>query len=137
MQIRQAEFTLKARTRGCHLVTSEVIGYLGKLPEVGLVNLFVKHTSAALTINENADPSVRTDMKAMYDRLVKDGESYFEHTMEGLDDMSAHAKTTLTGVSLTIPVTGGRLNLGTWQGIYLCEFRDYGGPRKVVATIMG
>ena len=137
MQIRQTEFTLKARARGCHLVTGEVQGNLGNLPEVGIVHLFMKHTSAALTINENADPDVRTDMAAMYDRLVKDGEPYFEHTMEGLDDMSAHAKSTLTGVSLTIPITGGRLNMGTWQGIYLCEFRDYGGPRKVVATIIG
>lgn len=104
---------------------------------MGLLNLFLKHTSAALTINENADPDVQTDMAAMYDRLVRDGEPYFEHTMEGKDDMSAHAKSTLTGVSLTIPITQHRLNMGIWQGIYLCEFRNHGGARHVVATIIG
>ena len=128
--VQQVEFTLKARSRGFHLVTEEVLKHLPALPETGLLNLFVKHTSCALSINENYDPSVRGDM-------VPENESYYHHTDEGSDDMPSHAKSSLTGVSLTIPVTGGRLNLGTWQGIYLCEFRDYGGPRKVVATLMG
>ena len=133
----QKEFALKARSRGCHLITGEVLGHIGELPRTGMLNLFLKHTSAALTINENADPDVTVDMAAVYDHLVRDGESYFRHTMEGDDDMSAHAKSSLTGVSLCIPITDGRLNMGIWQGIYLCEFRDYGGPRTIVATIIG
>lgn len=134
---QQVEFSLRPRPRGFHLVTSEVIGQLPQLPRVGLVNLFIKHTSAALTINENADPDVRTDMESIFDRLVREGEPYYEHTLEGLDDMPAHAKTSIIGGSITIPVSGGRLNLGTWQGIYLCEFRDHGGARRIVATITG
>ncbi len=133
----QKEFALKARSRGCHLITGEVLGHIGELPRAGMLNLFLKHTSAALTINENVDPAVTVDMAAVYDHLVRDGESYFRHTMEGDDDMSAHAKSSLTGVSLCIPITDGRLNMGIWQGIYLCEFRDYGGPRTIVATIIG
>ena len=100
-----------------------------------MLNLFVQHTSCALSINENADPDVRTDMSKIMDRLVKENEPYYDHTMEGLDDMPAHAKCSLFGVSITIPITNGKLNLGTWQGIYLCEFRDYGGQRQVVAPI--
>lgn len=120
------------------MVTNEIVQQLPKpLPQTGLLNLFVKHTSCALSINENADPDVRTDMEQIFNRLVKEGEPYYDHTLEGLDDMPAHAKSTLTGVSLSIPITKGRLNLGTWQGIYLCEFRNYGGPRKIVATIIG
>ena len=134
---QQVEFSLRPRPRGFHLVTSEVLGLLPQLPRVGLVNLFIKHTSAALTINENADPDVRTDMRSIFDRLVREGEPYYEHTLEGLDDMPAHAKASIIGSSITIPVSGGRLNLGTWQGIYLCEFRDHGGARKIVATIAG
>jgi len=101
------------------------------------LHLFVKHTSCALSINENADPDVRTDMETIFNHLVREGEPYYEHTLEGRDDMPAHAKSTLAGVSLTIPITGGRLNLGTWQGIYLCEFRNHGGPRHLVATLLG
>lgn len=134
---QQIEFSLKPKPNGFHLVTGEIMQNLPRLPKIGILNLFIKHTSAALTINENADPDVRVDMKSIFDRLVKEGEPYYEHTMEGLDDMPAHAKASLAGNSLTIPITGGRLNLGTWQGIYLCEFRDYGGPRKIVATISG
>lgn len=137
MVFSQKEFALRARNRGCHLITGEVLEKVGKLPTTGMLNLFLKHTSAALTINENADPDVTVDMASVYDHLVRDGEPYFRHTMEGDDDMSAHAKSTLTGVSLNIPITDGRLNMGLWQGIYLCEFRDYGGPRKLVATIIG
>ena len=136
--IQQIEFSLSAKRRGFHLVTKEIIQQLPKpLPQTGLLNLFVKHTSCALSINENADPDVRSDMEQIFNRLVKEGEPYYDHTLEGLDDMPAHAKSTLTGVSLSIPITKGRLNLGTWQGIYLCEFRNYGGPRKIVATIIG
>lgn len=134
--IRQVEFKLSAKRRGCHLVTSEILGHLpAPLPQTGLLNLFVQHTSCALSVNENADPDVRSDMAKIMDRLVKEGEPFYDHTLEGLDDMPAHAKCSLFGVSLTLPITGGRLNLGTWQGIYLCEFRDWGGERKVVATL--
>ncbi len=135
--IEQVEFTLKSRSRGFHLITEEIMSNLPSLPQKGLLNLFVKHTSCALSINENADPDVRVDMEAIFNRLVKEREPYYEHTLEGADDMPAHMKSTLTGVSLTIPITNGRLNLGTWQGIYLCEFRNYGGNRKVVATVIG
>ncbi|MBO4850790.1 MAG: YjbQ family protein [Prevotella sp.] len=132
----QVEFTLTARRRGCHLVTGEIIRQLPPLPKAGLLHLFVKHTSCGLSINENADPDVRHDMAAILDHLVPENQRYYLHTLEGSDDMPAHAKAALVGTSITIPITSGRLNLGTWQGIYLCEFRDYGGPRKIVATIM-
>lgn len=133
--IEQKEFRLQAQSRGCHLVTHEVLQHLGTLPETGLLHLFVKHTSCGLSINENADPSVRDDMERIFNHLVPEHQSYYEHTLEGDDDMPAHAKSSLVGVSLTIPITHHRLNLGTWQGIYLCEFRNYGGERKLVATI--
>ena len=136
--ILQTEFTLSAKRRGCHLVTKEVLENLPKpLPKVGLLNIFVQHTSCALSINENADPDVRLDMEKIMNHIVKENEPYYNHILEGPDDMPAHAKSSLFGVSLTIPITNGRLNLGTWQGIYLCEFRDYGGPRSIVATIYG
>ena len=135
--IEQVEFSLKPRPRGFHLVTQEVVSHLPALPEKGLLHLFVKHTSCALSINENYDPSVRSDMERIYNNLVKENQAYYTHVDEGADDMPSHAKCSLTGVSLSIPITGGRLNLGTWQGIYLCEFRDYGGARKVVATVIG
>lgn len=134
--IQQVEFALAAKHRGCHLVTREIIDRLPKpLPKTGLLNLFVKHTSCALSINENADPDVRSDMEKIMDHIVRENEPYYDHVLEGADDMPAHAKSSLFGVSLSIPITDGRLNLGTWQGIYLCEFRDYGGPRRIVATI--
>lgn len=134
--IQQIEFRLPAMRRGCHLITGEISRrLLDPLPESGLLNVFVKHTSCGLAINENADPDVRTDMSRILDHLVPENEPYYNHTMEGADDMPAHAKSSLTGVSLTIPITDGRLNLGTWQGIYLCEFRDYGGERTIVLTV--
>ena len=134
--ITQTTFYLKNKRRGSHLVTQEILEQLpGPLPRYGLLNLFVQHTSCALTINENYDPDVRTDMEAILNQIVKEREPYYEHTMEGPDDMPAHAKCSLFGVSLTIPITNGRLNMGTWQGIYLCEFRNSGGPRRIVATI--
>ena len=134
--IQQVEFALAAKHRGCHLVTREIIDRLPKpLPKAGLLNLFVKHTSCALSINENADPDVRSDMEKIMNHIVKESEPYYDHVLEGADDMPAHAKSSLFGVSLSIPITDGRLNLGTWQGIYLCEFRNYSGPRRIVATI--
>ena len=132
----QVEITLKARPRGCHLVTREIYSQLPPLPSSGLLHLYVKHTSCGICINENADPDVRHDLSAILDHLVPEDQSFYRHTLEGSDDMPAHAKSALAGVSLTIPITGGRLNLGTWQGIYLCEFRNYGGSRKIVATIL-
>ena len=134
---QQIEIVLAPRRRGCHLITEEIMRQLPELPKVGLLNIFIKHTSAALTINENADPDVQIDLAAILDRQVKEREPYYRHTMEGNDDMPAHAKASLIGPSLTIPITNGRLNLGTWQGIYLCEFRNYGGSRKLVVTIAG
>lgn len=134
--IQQVEFALAAKHRGCHLVTREIIDRLPKpLPKAGLLNLFVKHTSCALSINENADPDVRSDMEKIMNHIVRESEPYYDHVLEGADDMPAHAKSSLFGVSLSIPITDGRLNLGTWQGIYLCEFKNYGGPRRIVATI--
>ena len=135
--IQQIEFTLRAYPRGIHLVTGEVMRQLPELPEKGLLHLLIKHTSAALAVNENADPDVRHDLNAIFDRLVPENAPFYLHTDEGPDDMPSHAKSILVGPSLTLPVSRHHLNLGTWQGIYLCEFRDYGGPRKIVATIIG
>ncbi len=135
--IQQVEIILRERTRGFHIVTREITEQLPPLPRTGLLNLFVKHTSCALSINENADPDVRTDMNQIYNRLVRENEPYYNHVLEGADDMPAHAKCSLTGVSLNIPITNGKPNLGTWQGIYLCEFRDHGGRRRITATIIG
>lgn len=134
--IKQTEFTLKPRTRGFHLISNEIISQLPQLPKNGLLNLFVKHTSCGLCINENADPDVRTDMEGIFNHIVPENQPYFCHTLEGSDDMPAHAKSVISGVSLSIPITDGRLNLGTWQGIYLCEYRSHGGPRRIVATII-
>ena len=136
--IQQYEVVLKQKSRGVHLVTSEVLSQLpANLPHVGLMNLFLQHTSAALSINENADPDVRVDMNYIFNNLVRERDENYVHTFEGDDDMPAHAKSTLVGVSLSIPITNGKLNLGTWQGIYLCEFRNCGGSRKVVVTVIG
>jgi secondary thiamine-phosphate synthase enzyme len=135
----QQQVTLRPRPRGFHLVTDEIasgVPQLGSL-EVGLALVFMQHTSASLTINENASPEVRRDFAAWFDRAVPDGADYFVHTLEGPDDMPAHIRSSLTGVSLVLPVRGGRLALGTWQGIYLCEHRERGGPRKVLVTAFG
>lgn len=132
----QVKFTLKPRRRGFHLITDEVLRQLPQLPVTGLLNLFVRHTSCALSICENWDPSVREDMESIYDRLIPENAPYYQHTLEGSDDMPAHAKCIITGVSINIPITDGRLNLGTWQGIYLGEFRNDGGSRQIVATIL-
>ncbi len=135
--VLQHEFTLRPRSRGFHLVTDEIVRNLPPLPEAGLLHLFIRHTSAGLSINENADPDVQEDLAAIFDRLVREREGYYTHTVEGDDDMPAHAKSTLTGVGLTIPIIGGRPGLGTWQGIYLCEFRNRASGRRIVATVIG
>jgi secondary thiamine-phosphate synthase enzyme len=135
--IEQIEIKLSSRSRGIHLITNELIRILPKLPNKGLLNLFVKHTSCALAMNENADPDVRNDLETIFNKMVPENAPYYLHTLEGSDDMPAHAKSVLVGTSLSIPITNGRLNTGTWQGIYLCEFRNYGGARKIVATIIG
>ena len=135
--IEQVELTLKPRPRGFHLVTSEIMRQLPRLPKTGIINIFCKHTSCGLSINENADPDVRADMETIFNRLIPENRPEYEHTLEGADDMPAHAKSSLSGVSITIPITDGRLNLGIWQGIYLCEYRNHGGARRLVATIIG
>jgi secondary thiamine-phosphate synthase enzyme len=135
----QEQIELRPRPRGFHLVTSEILDAVPDLDRlaVGIATLFMQHTSASLTLNENASPDVRRDFAAWFDLAVPDGADYFVHTLEGPDDMPAHVKTSLTGSSLTIPVSHGSLALGTWQGIYLCEHRDNGGARQVVFTALG
>ncbi len=135
--IDQTTITLSAKPRGFHLITHEIVRQLPTLPKCGLLNLFVQHTSCGLCINENADPDVRHDLNHIFNNLAPENDPHYYHTLEGSDDMPSHAKSILSGVSLTIPITNGRLNLGTWQGIYLCEYRNYGGSRRVVATVMG
>jgi secondary thiamine-phosphate synthase enzyme len=139
MQWLQREITLSPKPRGFHLVTGEI---LTAVPEIatfrtGLFHVFMKHTSASLGLNENADPTVREDFEAHFNEMVPENAPYYRHTMEGPDDMPAHIKAALLGSSLTLPITGGRLNLGTWQGIYLCEHRNRGGARRIVITIQG
>lgn len=134
--ITSTSFTLTARPRGFHIITSEVLQALPQLPLTGLLHLFIKHTSAGLTINENADPSVRVDFEQIFNKLVPENMPFLTHTLEGPDDMPAHIKAALVGSSISIPIVNGQLDLGTWQGIYLCEFRDYGGSRKLTATVM-
>ncbi len=135
----QKQIELRPRPRGFHLVTSEILDAVPDLSRlaVGIATVFMQHTSASLTLNENASPDVRRDFAAWFDRAVPDGADYFAHTLEGPDDMSAHIKASLTGSSLTIPVSRGSLALGTWQGIYLAEHRDHGGARRVVFTAFG
>ena len=134
--ITQKEIRLSARPRGYHLITRELLEALGKLPETGMLNVFIQHSSAGLTLNENADPSVRDDFESFMNFLVPENHPLYSHIYEGADDMPAHIKSSLIGAELTIPITNHRLNLGTWQGIYLCEFRNHGGSRKIVVTIM-
>lgn len=135
----QRDVTLRPRPRGFHLVTGEVLDALPELGDVtvGLLHLFIRHTSAALTLNENASPDVRRDFATWFDRAVPDGAPYWTHTSEGPDDMPAHVKASLLGPSLSLPVRDGRPALGTWQGVYLCELRDHGGARRVTATLQG
>ncbi|MEM8892933.1 MAG: secondary thiamine-phosphate synthase enzyme YjbQ [Bacteroidota bacterium] len=135
----QKEIRLPAARRGFHLITREILQALPEIAElnIGMLHVFIKHTSASLTINENADPTVRQDFESHFNHMVKENEPYYKHTYEGSDDMPAHIKASLLGASVTIPITNGRLNLGTWQGIYLCEHRDYGGARSIVVTAWG
>jgi len=135
----QKEFTLAEKNRGFHLVTGEILRAIPELAtiECGLLHLFIQHTSASLTVNENADPTVRMDMESHFNRFVPEGAPYYKHGYEGEDDMPAHIKTSLLGTSCTLPITKGKLNLGIWQGIYLCEHRNRGGRRRIVATIQG
>lgn len=133
--IEQYEIRLPAFKRGYHIITRNILEALPELPEKGLMNVFIHHTSAGLMINEAADPSVLTDMESMFNHLVPENLPFLVHTLEGPDDMPAHVKSGLTGVSLTIPVSDGKLKLGTWQGIFLCEFRNHGGSRKLTVTV--
>ena len=133
--VQQIEIQVPPLSRGFHIITRTVLQQVPNLPKVGLFNLFIQHTSAGLMINENAAPSVRVDFESVFNKLMPENEPYLTHTEEGPDDMPAHIKAALVGSSVTIPITNGRLNLGTWQGIYLCEFRNDGGRRKLIATI--
>jgi len=133
--MRQFEVSLRERKRGIHLITNEILNSIVDLPETGLMHVFIKHTSAGICINENADPTVLEDMSNWFDSNVKENEPYYKHTFEGADDMPAHIKSVIVGNDIQIPITNGQLNLGTWQGIYLAEFRNHGGKRKIVITI--
>ena len=139
MSTIQKTVTLSPKPRGFHLITDEIQQEIPELKEIkaGVAHIFIQHTSASLTINENADPSVRRDFESHFNRMVPEDTSLFEHTLEGPDDMTSHIKSSILGHSVSIPVTNGRFNLGTWQGIYLCEHRNRGGVRKLVVTILG
>lgn len=139
MKSFQREITLKPKSRGFHLITDEILNQVSELRDIDAViaHIFIKHTSAGLTINENADPSVRRDFARHFNRMVPEDTSLFEHTTEGPDDMTSHIKSSILGHSISIPVTKGRFNLGTWQGIYLCEHRNNGGARKICITLLG
>lgn len=133
----QTEIELRAYPRGFHLITDQIESAMTDLPEVGLAHIFILHTSAGLSINENYDPTVRDDFASIFDRLIPENQPYYTHTLEGADDMPAHVKSALVGSSVTVPIKNGKLRLGTWQGIYLCEFRNHGGRRKLVVTVNG
>ena len=135
----QKEISLNPRQRGFHLITDEVLEHLSEVQEieVGTMQVFIKHTSASLTINEDADPTVRDDFESHFNQMVPENAPYYQHTFEGPDDMPAHLKSSILGSSVNIPITDGKLNLGIWQGIYLCEHRNRGGSRKLVVTIQG
>ena len=139
MNIIQREISLKPRARGFHIITDDILSAVPELKNIkaGIAHIFIKHTSASLSVNENADPSVRTDMETHFNVMVPEDRDYYEHTFEGPDDMTSHIKASILGSSVTIPVTNGSFNLGTWQGIYLCEHRNRGGSRKILVTITG
>lgn len=139
MKVFQKEIAITSKPRGFHLITNEI---LNKVPEInqfkiGIAHIFIKHTSASLTVNENADPTVRSDMEKFFNETVPEDAEYFEHTLEGSDDMTSHIKSTIIGNSIIVPIKNGEFNLGTWQGIYLCEHRNYSRSRKLVVTIIG
>ena len=135
----QKEISLNPRPRGFHLITNEILQNLQEIGDIsiGTMEIFIKHTSASLTINENADPTVRDDFESHFNQIVPENALYYKHTIEGPDDMPSHLKSSILGSSVTIPITNGTLNLGTWQGIYLCEHRNHGGSRNVVLTLTG
>jgi len=133
--IQQKTIFLPQFRRGFHLITNTIERELGDLPDMGMVNLLIQHTSAALTLNENADPDVRVDFENFINKLIPENHPVYSHILEGSDDMPAHIKSSILGANVTIPISNHRLNLGTWQGIYLCEFRNRGGSRKIIATI--
>ena len=135
----QKEITLPKHPRGFHIITNHIIKELPQIKGIsaGLLHIFIKHTSASLTINENADPTVRVDFESHFNETVPENAPYYRHTLEGSDDMPAHLKSAILGSSVTIPISNGKINLGTWQGIYLCEHRDRGGSRKIMLTING
>ena len=135
----QKEISLNPRLRGFHLITDEILQNLQEIGDIsiGTMEIFIKHTSASLTINEDADPTVRDDFESHFNQIVPENASYYKHTIEGPDDMPAHLKSSILGSSVTIPITNGTLNLGTWQGIYLCEHRNHGSSRSVVLTLTG
>lgn len=139
MNTFQATIRLAPKSRGFHLITDEVFKKIPSVKEIntGIAHIFIQHTSAGLTINENADPSVRRDFETHFNRMVPEDTSLFEHTLEGPDDMTSHIKSSILGHSVSVPITNGRFNLGTWQGIYLCEHRNHGGSRRLVITITG
>ncbi|WP_404392962.1 secondary thiamine-phosphate synthase enzyme YjbQ [Pseudoalteromonas phenolica] len=139
MSWHQAKFTLAAKSRGFHLITDDIVKQLPEIHnyQVGLLHLFLQHTSASLTINENADPTVRMDMESHFNHFVPERQSYYKHDYEGDDDMPAHIKSSTLGCQITIPISYGRLMLGTWQGVYLGEHRDYAGGRSIIATLSG
>ncbi|MEQ9376242.1 MAG: secondary thiamine-phosphate synthase enzyme YjbQ [Imperialibacter sp.] len=139
MEFFQKEITLKPYPRGFHLITREVLEQFPELQKIrqGVLQVFIQHTSASLTINENADPTVRVDFESHFNKMVPESAPYYRHTMEGPDDMPAHIKASLLGASVQLPVTNGKLNTGTWQGIYLCEHRNYGGSRQLVLNVWG
>ena len=135
----QKEITLPKHSRGFHIITNHIIKELPQIKGIsaGLLHIFIKHTSASLTINEDADPTVRVDFESHFNETVPENAPYYRHTLEGSDDMPAHLKSAILGSSVTIPISNGKINLGTWQGIYLCEHRDRGGSRKIILTING
>jgi len=133
--ISQYNIKLPTFPRGFHLIDNHILQQIDVLPEKGVMHVFIKHTSAGLTINENADPTVRVDFESSFNHIVKENEPFYRHTFEGSDDMPAHIKASLVGSSVSIPIANGRLDLGTWQGIYLCEFRNHGGSRRLTVTV--
>jgi secondary thiamine-phosphate synthase enzyme len=133
--VYQVEVTLNEYPRGFHLITQEILQQVGTLPESGILHVFIKHTSAGLTINENADFTVRGDFESSFNLLIPEDADHYVHTVEGSDDMPAHIKSTLVGSSVSVPITNHRLNLGIWQGIYVCEFRNRGGKRHLIVTV--
>lgn len=139
MSFFQKEITLKQHDRGFHLITNEVLSNLPEIKNIktGIAHIFIQHTSASLTINENADPTVREDMETHFNKMIPEEGDYYQHTFEGLDDMTSHIKCSILGSSVTVPIKNGNFHLGTWQGIYLCEHRNHGGRRKLVVTLLG